>query len=90
MELFAEVFEQLRIESPLSSLNTAGNHSYNTRRSKKGLLSIPYSRTVIESKSVENRLRQAYNWLKDKDLIPKDIKHLSNSQQLKTNQNILS
>ena len=48
MELFAEVFKQLRTESPLSSLNKAGNHSYYTRRNKKGLLSIPYSRTVTE------------------------------------------
>ena len=43
-------------------------------------LSIFYSRKVIESKSVENRLRQAYSWLKDRDLVPKDIKRLSNSQ----------
>ena len=66
MELFAEVFKQLRTESPL--------------RNKKGLLSIPYSRTVTESKSVENRLRQAYNWLKNRDLIPKEMRRLSNSQ----------
>ena len=80
MELFAEVFKQLRTESPLSSLNKAGNHTCYTRRNKKGLLSIPYSRTVTESNSVENRLRQAYNWLKDKDLILKEIRRLSNSQ----------
>ena len=76
-----------------SSLNTAGNHSYYTRRNKKGLLFIPYSRTVTESKSVKNRLRQAYNWLKVRDLIPKDIKRLSNSQislQLKKIRNFIS
>ena len=80
MELFADVFKQLRTESLLSSLNKAGNHSYYTRRNKKGLFSIPYSRTVTESKSVENRLRQAYNWLKDRDLNPKEIRRLSNLQ----------
>ena len=93
MELFAEVFKQLRTESPFSSLNKAGNHSYYTRRNTKGLLSIPYSRTVTESKSVEKRLRQAYNWLKDRDLIPKEIRRLSNSQispQLKKFQNFIS
>ena len=77
---FRRSFQILRTESPLSSLNKAGNHSYYTRRNKKELLSIPYSRTVTEPKSVENRLRQAYNWLKDRDLIPKEIRRLSNSQ----------
>ena len=51
-KLSTEVFKQLRKEYPLSSLNTAGNHSYYTG-SKKGLLSIPYSQTVTESKSVK-------------------------------------
>ena len=46
MELLAEVFKQLRMESPLSSLNRACNHSYYTRRSKNGLLSFPYSQTA--------------------------------------------
>ena len=53
-ELIAEVFKQLRTESLLSSQNTACN-SYHTRMSKKGLLSIPYSWTVTELNSVENR-----------------------------------
>ena len=53
-------FQQLRTESPLSLLDTADNPSYHTT-SKKGLLSIPYCRTVTELKSVENRLRQSYN-----------------------------
>ena len=57
MELFREVFKQLRMESHLSSLND--NHSYFTRRSPKGLLSIPYGRAVTELKLVEYRLRQA-------------------------------
>ena len=78
-KLCTEIFKQLRMDSPFSLLNAAGNHSY-TRGSKKGLLSIPYSQNVTESKSVENRLRQAYNLLKDRDLTSKGIKRLSNSQ----------
>ena len=44
---------------------------YHTTRSQQELLTITYSRTVTQSKSVENRLRKAYNWLKDRDLIAK-------------------
>ena len=39
MELFT-VFKQKGMESPLSLLDTADNHSYNTRRSKNGLIYI--------------------------------------------------
>ena len=35
MDLFTKVIKQLRMESPRSSLNTAGNHSYSTRRRKR-------------------------------------------------------
>ena len=67
------------MESPLP-LHTGDDKCLYYTRSQQGLLTITYSRAVTKSKSVENRLRRALNWLKDRDLIPKDIKRLSKSQ----------
>ena len=80
MELFREVFKQLKSESPLFSLDRIDVCHYNTRRKEKGLLPLTFCRTVTRAKSVDNRLRKAYNWLKDHDLIPVDLPKMSSAQ----------
>ena len=80
MELFGEVFEKLRKEFPLHLPTGDDKCSFYTRRSQQRLLTNTYNRTVTTSKSVENWLRKAYNWLKERDLIHEDIRTLSNSQ----------
>ena len=77
MDFLKEIVEQLGMESPLHLFNGDVKCSYYTTRSQQGLLTNTYSRRVTKSKSLENRLRKAYNLLKDKDLIPKDMKSLS-------------
>ena len=80
MEVFREVFKQIKLESPLCFRDGIGLCQYDTRRKEKGLLPLTYSRTVTRAKSVDNRLKKAYNWLKDHDLIPADLTKLSKAQ----------
>ena len=80
MELFREVFKQLKNESPVNLLTLREASSYNTRRDALGLLPVKYSRTSTKAKSLETRLRKAYNWLKERNLMPPNFKELSRSQ----------
>ena len=80
MEVCRELFKQLKSESPLCFQDGIDFCQYNTRRKEKGLLPLTYCRTVIRAKSVDNRLRKAYNWLKDHDLIPVDLPKMSTAQ----------
>ena len=79
MGLLRGVFRQLRRDSLLHLLTGVDECSYYTR-SQHGLLIVTHSRIETESKSVENRLWKAFNWLKDRELISKEIKLLRNLQ----------
>ena len=67
MEVCRDIFKQLKSESPLCFQDGLGLCQYDTRSKEKGLLPLTYCRTVTRAKSVDNRLRKAYNWLKDHD-----------------------
>ena len=74
LEVFKEVFKQIRIESPLHLLQVEKEQTrLKTRFSEKGLLPTAYCRTVTKQKTIENTLRKAYNWLKVHNLIPIDF-----------------
>ena len=80
MKLFREVFKLLRMQSFFHFFIGDDECLYYTRKRKQRLLTITYSRTVTKSTSVENRLRNTYNGLKERDLIPKGINCLNHSQ----------
>ena len=80
MEVCREIFKQLKSESPLCIQDGIDLCHYNTRRKEKGFLPLTYCRAVTRAKSVDNRLRKAYNWLKDHDLIPVDLPKVSTAQ----------
>ena len=80
MEVCREIFKQLKSESPLCFQDGIDLCQYNTRRKEKGLLPIIFCRTVTRAKSVDNRLRKAYNWLKDRDSIQVDLPKMSTAQ----------
>ena len=46
----------------------------------KKLMPAQNSRTVLMRRSLENLLRLTYNWLKEADLIPTDLRKLSSYQ----------
>ena len=77
-ELVCELFRQLRGNSPFDFV--AGSFippDINTRRRKRGLLKITFSRTETKRRSLKNSIVKTYNWLKTLDLIPSNIKNLS-------------
>ena len=80
-DVFREIFNQLRSNgtSKLSKL-IAEWKQRKTRGSMKGLLPIPYSRTKSKSKSVEHTLIKGYNWLLQTDLMPGNIKTMTQTQ----------
>ena len=80
MKVCREIFKQLKSEPPLCFQDGIDLCQYNTRRKEKGLLPLTFCRTVTRAKSVNNRLRKAYNWLKDHDLIPVDLPKMSAAQ----------
>ena len=81
LEVFKEVFKQIRVESPLCFLQVEKEQtSVRTRESEKGLFTTVYCRTVTKRKSIENTLKKAYNWLKEHNLIPIDIAKLTKAQ----------
>ena len=49
-------------------------------REEKGLQPLTYCRTVPRAKSVDTRLRKAYNWLKGHDLLPVDLSRFCTAQ----------
>ena len=78
VELVCELFRQLRGNSPFDFV--AGSFippDINTRRRKRGLLTITYSRTETKRRSLKNSIVKTYNWLKTLDLIPSNIRNLS-------------
>ena len=81
LEVFKEVFKQIRIESPLHFLQVEKEQTrLKTRFSEKGLLPTAYCRTVTKQKSMENTLRKAYNWLKVHNLISIDFAKVTKAQ----------
>ena len=55
VEVIQELFKQIRKESSLElSLTFTTGKSINTRRTMKGLLDVPYSRTIVKRKSLSN------------------------------------
>ena len=78
VELVRELFRQLRGKSPFDFVS--GNYipaDVNTRRKAKGLLAITYSRTILQRRSLKNTIVRTYNWLRTLDLIPNNLKTLS-------------
>ena len=80
MEICREIFKQLKFEPLLCFQHGLGLCQKNTRSKEKSLLPLTYCRTVTRAKSVDNRLRKAYNWLKDHDLLPVDLPKMSTAQ----------
>ena len=80
MEVCREIFKQLKYESPLCFQDKIDLCQYNTRRKENGLLPLTYCRTVTRLKSVDNRLRKAYIWLKEHDSLPVDLPKMSTAQ----------
>ena len=62
MEVYREIFKQLKSESPICSQDGFGLFQYNTRSKEKGLLPLTFCRTVTRAKSVDNRLRRIIDW----------------------------
>ena len=81
LEVFKEVFKQIRLESPLHFLQVEKEQTkLKNRFSEKGLLPKAYCRTVTKQKSIEYTLRKAYNWLKVHNLIPIDFAKMTKAQ----------
>ena len=81
VEVFRELFKQIRKESSLElSLIFTTCKLINTRRTVKGLLDVPYSRTIVKRKSLSNTMIRAYIWLLDFDLIPENLGDLTKNQ----------
>ena len=81
VEVIQELFKQIRKETSLElSLTFTTGKSINTRRTVKGLLDVPYSRTIVKRKSLSNTMIRAYNWLLDFDLIPENLGDLTKNQ----------
>ena len=80
VELVRELFRQLRGKSPFDFIS--GNFisaDVNTRRKVKVLLTITYSRTILQRRSLKNPIVRTYNWLRTLDLIPSNLTTLSES-----------
>ena len=82
LENIKELFRQLRLEAPKSFIVLDANdvRKYTTRWNMKKLIPAQYNRTVLKRRSLENFLRLTYNWLKEAELIPKDVRKLSSYQ----------
>ena len=81
VEVIQELFKQIRKESSLElSLTFTTGKSKNTRRTIKGLLDVPYSRTIVKRISLSNTMIRAYNWLLDFDLFPENLGDLTKNQ----------
>ena len=81
VEVIQELFKQIRKEPSLElSLTFTTGKSINTRRTVKGLLDLPYSRTIVKRKSLSNTMIRAYNSLLDFDLIPENFGDLTKNQ----------
>ena len=79
--IILELFKQTRKESSLElSLIFTTGKSINTGRTVKGLLDVPYSRTLVKGKSLSNTMIRAYNWLLDFDLFPENLGELTKNQ----------
>ena len=63
MIVIQELFKHFRKESSLelSPTFTTGK-SINNRRTVERLLDVPYSRTMVEQKSLSNTMIRDYNW----------------------------
>ena len=68
VEVFKELFNELRGESPMRLLQP---------KASMGLFSPTYHRTVASRKSVSNSLEKAYNWLTEMNLLPSNLRELS-------------
>ena len=81
VEVIRELFKQKRKESFLElSLTFTTGKSINTRRTGKGLLDVPYSRTIGKRKLLSNTMIRAYNWLLDFDKFPENLRDLTKNQ----------
>ena len=79
--IIQELFKQTRKESSLElSLIFTTGKSINTGRTVKGLLDVPYSRTLVKRKSLSNTMIRAYNWLLDFDLFLENLGELIKNQ----------
>ena len=84
VEVIQKLFKQIRKESSLQlSVTFTTCKTINTRRKVKGLLDVPYSRTIVKRKSLSNTMIRVYNWLLDFDLIPENLEVLT-EKQIKT------
>ena len=80
VELVRELFRQHRGKSSFDFVS--GNHipaNVNNRRKAKGLLTITYSRTILQRCSLKNTIVRTYNWLRTLDLLPSNLTTLSES-----------
>ena len=86
-----EVLRELRKDSPLQLLNLEEGLKFQreTRWNSKGLFQPIIARTMKNKKSLTNSLMIAYNWLETLDLIPSQIKTLSETQ-LKKHLNLIN
>ena len=81
VEVIQELFKQIGKELSLElSLTFTTGKSINTRRTVKGLLDVPYSRTIVKRKSLSNTMIRAYICLLDFDLIPENLEDLTKNQ----------
>ena len=81
VEELKELFKKLREESPMRLLqpNEPSEQCIRTRRASKGLFP-PYNRTVASRKSLSNSPKKAYNWLTEMNLLPSNLRELSQFQ----------
>ena len=81
-EVLNELFKELRGDSQLRLLqpNEHSEQCIRTRRASKGLFPPTYSRTVAPRKSLSNSLKKAYNWLTEMNLLPSNLRELSQFQ----------
>ncbi len=78
IELFREVFHQLRQESPVKLLNLSEfNSRPNARSSTKCILLSHSSRRNYGTASLSNRLVVAYNFLIENQLIPTKLEKMT-------------
>ena len=82
VEVLKELFKELRGESPMRLLqpNEPSEQCIRTRRASKGLFRPTYNRTVASRKSLSSSLKKSYNWLTEMNLLPSNLRELSQFQ----------
>ena len=81
LEVFKEIFKQIRLESPLHFLQVEKEQTrLKTRFSEKGLLPTAFCRTVAKQKSNEIILRKAYKWPKVHNFMSIDFAKMTKAQ----------